>query len=233
MSPLEQDELLSLYLEAELAGEDAAARYPAFAALLARDAALAADVAALRRALIEAAGGIARGAGGAGEADARAPRALREAPAAYAAPASPVSVESAPQGPLWSARVFARPGGGPLRIQFAAQAALLARFSGAADDGAARVPRPLLAQSVALGGASARAEAHAEVRAAFAAAPPRFYLEVALATPAPLPLGSSVLLLWNDEAHAAALDADDRAELGEVALPAALARLEVAFDVPV
>jgi hypothetical protein len=237
MSPFDDDELLSLYLEAELAGKDAAALYPAFAALLARDPALAADYAALRRALLEAA------ATGSAETDAE-PRAgplteLREERAPYRAP-------SAPGAALWTARVFSSLAGGPLRVLFTLQPAFWSWLRGPAwgemavrgEPGeAGQEPFLLLAQSVALGEDEGLAELRALRVAEAAGEGERLHLFAALAASRPLPVGTRVLLTWGGAVHAAILDAEGSADLGEVAWPGPgqgddAPRAELAFEIP-
>jgi hypothetical protein len=233
MPPTDDDELLSLYLEAELAGEDAAALYPDFAALLARDPALAADYAALRRALFEAAHA----------ADAPEPHAVAEEGAPY-------RVSGAPGDALWTTRVFSSLAGGPLRVLFAFRPAFWAWLRGPAwGDIAVRgepggvgeaggEPFLLLAQSIALGEDEALAELRALRVADPTGEPERLHLFAALAASRPLPVGTRVLLTWGGAVHAAILDAGGSADLGEVPWPDPAAqegdgpRVELAFEIP-
>lgn len=235
MPPIEDDELLSLYLEAELAGADAAALYPEFAALLARDPALAEDYAALRRALFEAAG-----AEGAETEAALTERTAREARAPY-------RTSDAPGEALWVTRVFSSLVGEPLRAVFTFQPAFWGWLRGPAwGDIAVRGepgesgPEPflLLAQSVTLGADEGLAELRALRVDDPAGGPERLHLFAALAASRPLPVGTRVLLTWGSAALAAVLDADGSADLGEVAWPGPAGaeddapRAELAFEIP-
>ena len=232
-TPPMDDDLLSLYLEAELAGEDAAALYPDFAALLARDPALAADYAALRRALLEATGADV----------APEPHAVAEQGAPYRAP-------GAPDEALWTTRIFSTLAGGPLRILFSFQPAFWAWLRGPAwGDIAVRgeageagseggEPFLLLVQSVALGEDEALAELRALRVGDPAGGSDRLHLFAALATSKPLPVDTRVLLTWGGAVHAAILDAEGQADLGEVHWPGPAAqqgdgpRVELAFQIP-
>jgi len=230
----EQDELLSLYLHAELSGGDARALYPEVDALIVSSPVYRAEYEFLRTILVEEEQAVDR-------------ELALPAPQLPFLSASPKDTIESSSGTPWKVHLHSRLTGNPFRLRFSFAPSFLLGLQGPAlapvtlradtmDAAQISAAQPLLMQTVQVGAEELMAEIYA-VRVA--QDPQHLHLRAVLGGGQASPAGVIVQLTWGNVSRSAVIDAEGNADLGLVGLASVenairdhSGMFEIAFEIP-